>query len=84
MKKELKVKLDFTSIAKFGLVSFGVFIMIFFMMDEFLEYDKQVMIFVPRVFLFVVFSIILYLGITYLIDANTKNLFKSIFQELRH
>jgi hypothetical protein len=56
--------------------------LVFFLSEEFLEYDIDVFQFVPNLLLFVGMGVGGYLLITYLIDFQTRNLFNSIIGEI--
>lgn len=75
--------LDFTSILKYLLVSIGVFGMIYLLMGHFLEYNKNIFEFLPRLFMFIALGTSGYLFITYLVDSKTRKLFSAIIIEIR-
>lgn len=82
VKREFPLKLDYGAILKYCMISFIVSIFIFFIMDEFIKYEKSLFIFLPSLLPFIVMFIIMYFGLTYLIDQRTKILCKSIISEL--
>ena len=53
-------------------------------MDEFLIYKKEIFYFFPRFLLFIVASVVAYLGITYAIDQQIRKLVKAIISELKN
>ena len=67
---------------KYLLISIGVFTAIHFMMEEFLEYDEKLINFFPNVLPFSVLGLVIYFGLTYLVDHKTRKLFKGIFLEI--
>ena len=81
-KRNLSLSLDIITILKYLLISIGVFTAIHFMMEEFLEYDEKLINFFPNVLPFSVLGLIIYFGLTYLVDHKTRKLFKGIFLEI--
>jgi len=81
-KRNLSLSLDIITILKYLLISIGVFTAIHFMMEEFLEYDEKLINFFPNVLPFSVLGLVIYFGLTYLVDHKTRKLFKGIFLEI--
>jgi len=81
-RKVFEIKFDF-SIMKYVLTSLGVFSFMFIIMEEFLIYNESIFIFLPDLIFFVLIATGLYLIITYVIDKKTKDLFVSIYDEIR-
>ena len=82
VKKNFNLLLDISRIFKFLLTSIVIFGLVFFLSEEFLEYNIDVFQFVPNLLLFVGMGVGGYLLITYLIDFQTRNLFNSIIGEI--
>ena len=53
------------------------------LIDSFLEYNVAIIEFLPQVILFMIFSVVMYVGITMVIDSNTRNLAKAIISEIK-
>ena len=83
IKKEFKPKLNFLTIMKYFSTSIVAFGTTFIIMEEYLEYKENIFEFIPGFIPFVVLSIIMYLGITILIDKKTRKLANSILLELK-
>jgi len=83
VRKHFDVKLESKNILKYifsGIISFFI---PFLISENFLEYSNNVLEFIPRLLVFILLGIGIYLCITYLIDSRTKELMKSIIQELK-
>ena len=84
LKREFNPKFNIKSMIKYLLTSVLVFSLIFILMEEFLEYKISIFDFLPDFLKFVVLGVICYLGITYLIDLQTRNLCKAIIKEIKN
>ena len=82
VKKNFNLSLDISRIFKFLLASIGIFGLVFFLSEEFLEYNNDVFQFIPGLLLFVGIGVGGYLLITYLIDFKTRSLFSSVIDEI--
>jgi hypothetical protein len=82
VKKQFTLDLEWSSIMKYFLTCLGVFSLTYFLMQNFLIFDKDVFIFLPNLLVFVIFSVSLYLIITIIIDKRVKLLTKKIWFEL--
>jgi hypothetical protein len=54
------------------------------MSNEFLVFSENVFEFIPNLVMYVLFGIGIYILITYVIDLHTKELIKSILNELKN
>ena len=68
---------------KYGLTCIGVFSITFLLMEEYLIYENTIFTFLPTLLLYVILGGLSYIGITYLIDYRTRQLVKSIIQEIK-
>lgn len=84
VKREFHPKFNYKVIIKYLLVTIVVFSIIYFIMDEFLIYKKEIAYFAPRFLVFVVAAIVGYLGITYVIDPQIRKLFTAVINELKN
>ena len=82
-KKSFKLKIDLKSAFKYFIVTIIIFTSTFILMEENLIYRENIFEFIPSVLPFFIFSIIGYVGLTYLIDNRTKILFNAVFSELK-
>ena len=80
--KEFKPNFDKTSITKYLLATIFVFGLFYFLTESFLVYEKSIFVFLPNLLMFIIPSFLAYLGITYLIDLKTRNLFQSVINEI--
>lgn len=83
VRKSFTLNLDKLSLLKYSLVSIMMFSFAYFLMDEFLEYDESIFLFLPNLLIFVVLAFGGYIIITFLIDNRTKILVKAIVKELK-
>ena len=83
LRKSFVLEIPLRNPLKYLISSIGVFGMIYFLMEKYLVYKISIFEFFPQVLLFVVIGIGSYLGITYLIDNNTRTLFHGIISELK-
>ena len=84
VKKEFPLNLDYVAIFKYCLIAIGVFGLVYFLMEKFLIYDKSIFQFLPNLLIFVVIGIAFYIGLTYVSDWRTKNLFRAIIKEIKN
>jgi len=82
-KKYAKFSIQKTSIVKFLLATLA-FIGFFIITSEYIiTYEISIYKFLPSLLLELAFCIGIYLGLTYVIDKDTRNLFKSILNEIK-
>ena len=84
VKKNFSIKINYTNLIKYLLISCIVFGGIYLLMNEYLEYRIEIMLFLPNLLIFVFGSILVYFGIIYLVDKKTKELFKNIINEMKN
>ncbi len=82
-KKNFLLKVPPLPIMKYGLTCIGVFSITFLLMEEYLIYENTIFTFLPTLLLYVILGGLSYIGITYLIDYRTRQLVKSIIQEIK-
>ena len=78
------VKLDVKSIGKYLLVCVLVFTPLFVLTETYLQYNDEIVEFLPDLLLFVGIGVVGYLFLTYVIDSKTKVFFNAIIQEIRN
>lgn len=83
VRKNFPLSLDVITIGKYLLISVSVFGGIHLLMEEFLEYDPNVFQFLFNLLPFLFLGILVYLGLTYLTDKDTRKLFKAIISEIK-
>jgi len=83
VRKNFTIKINYYIILKYIIVATLIFGITYVLMDEYLTYNEQIILFFPQVLLYVIFSVGGYLAITFFIDTNTKQLVKAIFNELK-
>ena len=84
IKRNFILKLDFSSMSKYLLVSVGIFGITYILSERFLEYTNNIFEFLPNFLFFVVLGIGGYLGITYIVDSRTRKLFHAVIQEIKN
>jgi len=80
--KKIHFHISFKNIIKFLIGSIAMVLVFFITSDEIIVYENSIFIFLPRVILQFAICGVTYLGVTYMIDKNTRSLFKSIITEL--
>ena len=83
IRKNFVLKLDYVSIIKYAVISIGVFLPLYFITEQYLEYQTSIFDFLPNLLLYVAVGVGGYLVITYLIDEKTKKLFNAIIKEIK-
>lgn len=83
VKNYFTIRINNYSIFKYLITSTSIFSLTFLLMEEFLVYDKEIFVFLPKVLIYVFFSLGGYFSITFLIDKKTRVLFISIFSEIK-
>ena len=82
-KKNFSINLDIKNIGKYfisAIISFGITQVL---INSFLEYNGEIIKFLPQVILFIIFFVVMYVGITIVIDSNTRILAKAIISEIK-
>jgi hypothetical protein len=82
VKKNFKTVFDQRSVLKYSLSTLIVFIPLYFITENFLEYKISIFEFLPNLLVYVIVGLIGYAAITYLIDKKIRILFKSIINEM--
>ena len=83
IRKHLQITFELSMIFKYFAISLVVFGLIYYLTEQFLEYNSNVFVFVPNVLLFVIIGVLGYISITYLVDSRTKQLVSEIINELK-
>ena len=83
VRKHLQITFEFSIILKYFAISLVVFSLIYYLTEQFLEYDSNVFVFIPAVLLFTMIGVFGYISITYLVDSRTKHLVSAIINELK-
>ena len=82
-KKILNFSVHHTVRLKYVIVTFIVFSLTYFLLEEFLEYNESLTVFIPQLFMFLIFGTSSYFALTFAIDKKTRILVKSIIKEIR-
>ncbi len=83
VRKHFSINISQFVILKYIISAIVIFGITYSLMDNYLVYEKQIMLFLPQVLLYAIFSIGGYIGITFLIDRKIRDLVKGIFNELK-
>ena len=83
MKKEKLIQINFITILKYFVAAVPIYFFNDFLTNIFLDYNANIFILVPQILLILSICILSYVGITFLIDGNTRQLLKSIVNELK-
>jgi len=82
VKKKYAISIPLKEIGKYSIVTLLTSLLIYYIVETYLEYSKSVYEFIPQLIPIIIFGGLVYFGITYVIDNSTKILFKSIFKEI--
>ena len=82
VKKRYSISIPLKEIGKYSIVTLITSLLIYYIIEIYLEYSKSVYEFIPQLIPIIIFGGLVYFGITYVIDNSTKILFKSIFKEI--
>ena len=83
VKRQHKITLPFTAIAKFSGVTIFTGLIIYYLIENYLVYHESVFDFLPEIIPLMLLAAPIYLGLMYAIDDSTRKLYKSIINELR-
>jgi len=81
--KLVKLSFPIVNSFKYMLGMFGLVIFFVLTSDLVLNYEPSIYDFFPSLLLEIALCVSIYLGLTYLLDKNTRNLFKSILNEIK-
>jgi len=84
IKRKHEVQMPINAIAKFSGITIIVSVTIFFLSETSLVYTESVYEFLPQLIPLLALGAVMYFGIMYIIDRDTRKLFKSIIREIRH
>lgn len=84
IRKDFKPKLNLRAFSTYFITTVVVFGGIYLLMEQYLVYEESIFDFLPDFIPYLIAGIGLYLGITYLIDKKTKQLFHKIINEIRN
>jgi hypothetical protein len=84
VKKENLIQIKFLTVSKYFVSLIPTYFLIDFLNNSFLNYNTNFFEFVPMLLLILVVGILTYIGITLILDSNTRFLLKSIISELKH
>jgi hypothetical protein len=83
VRKNFPLSIDIATVMKYLIISVGIFGGIYFLMEEFLEYESSIFKFLPNLIPFLLLGVFTYFGLTYIVDKRTRKLFKAILSEVR-
>lgn len=83
VKREHKFVFPIKSILKFSLISLFVSIVIYLVLPHYLSYDQNMYYFIGQVIILAGFGGIMYFGLCYIFDKESKNLLTGIFGKIR-
>jgi hypothetical protein len=82
ISKKFSLSLEKKPIFKFLIGSVFAFGLVFLATERFLVYTDTLFIFIPKFLLFVTLGVLTYLGVTLVIDIQTREFVKSILKEI--
>ena len=83
-RKEFNDIFNVKPIIKYVISTVIVFSIVSLVMDKFLIYHIEIFNFLPSVLFYLFLSVLGYLGITYIVDQNTRKLVKAIIREIKN
>ena len=83
VRKELSPKINYSVLTKYLIATIIVFSIIYILMENTLEYNESIYVFLPNIIPYVIFVGLMYIGLTYAMDKNTRLLTKLIVVELK-
>ena len=84
IKRNYKIQMPIYAMAKFTGITIIASVTIFFISETSLVYTESVYEFLPQLIPLLALGGVMYFGIMYVIDKDTRKLFKSILREIRH
>ncbi len=84
VRKQYKINFVYTPILKYLGATISASIIVYYISEKVLVYTESIFDFLPDFIPYLIAGIGLYLGITYLIDKKTKQLFHKIINEIRN
>jgi len=82
-KQNFNLNVNWKSLLKYLFSTIIVFSILHIIMSKFLIYDESIFNFLPQLLIFIIMGALGYLGMTYVIDKDTKILIKGIINELK-
>ena len=83
VRKQFPLSLDLLTIVKYLVISIVVFGGVYLLMDEYLDYEKELLKFLTNLIPYLILGISVYFGLTYLTDKATRRLFNAILREIK-
>ena len=83
VRKNLQLNLEKTMIMKYFIITIVIFGFIYYLTQEFLEFNTDIFIFLPNVILLILIGISAYITVIYIIDKRTKELVSGIINEFK-
>lgn len=83
-RKDFPINLELKPIFKYFVLSIIIFSLVYLLLENFLVYDDSIFIFIPNLIPFLLLGILVYFGLTYLVDKKTRKLFKAVIHELKN
>jgi hypothetical protein len=84
MRKNFKFSFEKKNLMKYFLVSIVVFGSMSIISKQFLEFNEEILEFLPDLLMYIGAGIISYLIITYFVDNKTKQLVTIVIKEIRN
>lgn len=81
-KRNFSLKVGKINILKYLFISIGVFGFTYLLTEKFLIYNESIFVFLPNLLGFILIGVVIYSGITYLVDKKTRILAKAIINEI--
>ena len=81
--KMVSFKFPLKKVAKYIVVTSIVSLIVYLLLTENLEYQKEILLFVPNLIPYVIMFVAIYLGLILLWDKDTRILVKQIVEELK-
>lgn len=82
VRQNMTLQIDWKTLLKYLFSSLTIFGIFYYLINQYLEYKVSIFEFLPELILWAAMIVGTYLAITYLIDKNTRKLFKGILKEV--
>jgi len=83
VRKEFSLKMKWRPMLKYLAASVLVFGIAFWSSEQYLKYEESIFVFLPYLLMFVIPTILGYLGLTYIVDKETRKLCNTVIKELK-
>ena len=84
MYKKLEMKFNLKIILKYLVITIFSFGIIFMITEQFLEYNSELITFVPNLLIFAIIAVFIHVSISYITDSTIRQLIHDIVKEIKN